>query len=66
MRVEVDSQRCQGHALCVLVAPEVFTTDAEQGQSISLQGEIPPHLLAKAEAAVAGCPERALSVVADS
>lgn len=66
MRVEVDYQRCQGHALCVLMAPEVFDTDADQGQSMALHREIPPHLRTQATAAVAGCPERALSVVDES
>ena len=62
MRIEIDLDLCQGHAMCELEAPDVFTvprkgkvsvTDPEPGES----------LRAAVEAAVQYCPTQALKLI---
>ncbi|MCW2614496.1 MAG: ferredoxin [Frankiales bacterium] len=61
MRVHVDPQRCQGHARCAALAPEVFELD-ENGFSTTRDGVVPPDLELDAGKAVRSCPEDAISV----
>ncbi|MDJ0787981.1 MAG: ferredoxin [Myxococcota bacterium] len=63
MRVDLDL--CQGHAVCLGEAPEVFGVERnEDGEDkvVLLRDPIPPDLRAKALAAVRHCPTRALSI----
>lgn len=65
MRVRVDRQLCQGHAMCVLEAPEVFRVVDRPGDyaQVELVLERPPEALrARVEAAVRYCPNRALGI----
>jgi ferredoxin len=65
MRIAVDPERCQGHARCYALAPELFEVD-DYGQSSALgDGVVPPGLEAKARLAIANCPELAISEVED-
>jgi ferredoxin len=50
MKVTVDPDRCQGHAQCWEICPEVFGLD-EEGHSVVLVGEVPAGLEAKASRA---------------
>ena len=61
MQASVDPDRCQGHARCWDICPEVFSLD-EQGYSQVAVDEIPPELGAKAREAEANCPERAITI----
>ena len=62
MRVVVDPDKCQGHNRCYALAPELFDVD-EYGQSVVIgSGDVPPALVAKAQLAVANCPEFAISI----
>jgi sterol 14-demethylase len=64
-RVCVDLDLCQGHAVCVAEAPEVFDLErTESGEDkVVLRMEAPPAALSeKVEAAVRHCPTRALSI----
>ena len=61
MKVTVDPDRCQGHAQCWEICPEVFGLD-EEGHSVVLVGEVPAGLEAKAGRAAGNCPERAITV----
>jgi ferredoxin len=61
MKVAVDPQRCQGHARCWVICPEVFSLD-EEGHSFVAVAEVPPELEAKAREAADNCPERAITV----
>ena len=63
MKVHVDPERCQGHTLCAMIAPAVFTLDEEDGHSAALDGEIPADQEAKAAEAIRSCPEQAISVI---
>jgi sterol 14-demethylase len=61
-RVSVDRDLCQGHAVCVGEAPEVFEIDREENKVV-LRTRIPdPALRGRVELAVRHCPTRALSI----
>jgi sterol 14-demethylase len=64
LRVRVDRDLCQGHAVCAGEAPELFQVDAH-GQLTILREDVPPALRAKLEAAIRHCPTRALSLHED-
>ncbi len=63
LRVRVDRARCQGHARCHALAPELFELD-EWGNARELgDGTVKPVLEAKARLAQANCPELAIDVI---
>jgi len=64
-RICVDFDLCQGHAVCVSEAPEVFELDQKESRVRVRQEHVTPELRAKVEAAVQYCPTRALSIEAD-
>ena len=65
MRVEVNTELCQGHNRCYALAPELFDVD-DYGQAVLLvEGDIPPELQEKARLAAANCPEFAIKVLED-
>ncbi len=57
MKVRVDDQLCQGHAMCMLACPELFELSDEDGHASVRQTDVPPELVEKIEQAVRGCPE---------
>ena len=61
MRVSVDEDRCQGHARCWSICPEVFELD-DEGHAVVVQAEVPVELEAKAREAADNCPELAITV----
>lgn len=64
MKIAVDYDLCQGHAVCQSEAPEVFAVE-DKGQ-VQLLDERPPDALrAKVEMAVTYCPTHALKIVED-
>jgi ferredoxin len=62
MRIQVDRDLCEGNAVCMKMAPEVFAVgDDDQVKVLIAQpGE---ELRAKVEAAVRRCPRQALTLV---
>lgn len=60
MRVEVDRDRCEGNAICVGIAPEVFELDDDEYAVVKVD-PIPADQEELAERAVADCPRAALS-----
>jgi ferredoxin len=63
LKVSVDQERCQGHARCAALAPELFTLD-ELGNAREVgDGIVPPRLEDKAWLAKANCPELAVEIV---
>jgi sterol 14-demethylase len=62
LRVKVDADLCQGHAVCVSEAPEVFAIDPATHRVRLLQANPDESLRSKVEAAVSYCPTRALSI----
>lgn len=61
MQAAVDSNKCQGHARCWEICPEVFALD-DEGLSYVVTAGIPPELEGKAREAADNCPERAITV----
>jgi ferredoxin len=61
MKATVDPDRCQGHARCWEICPEVFDLD-EEGHASVIVDVVPVELEDKARQAVINCPERAISV----
>jgi len=62
MKVVVDYDLCEGNAVCMKVAPEVFEVGDDDRARLLLEqpGE---DLRAKVEAAVRRCPRQALAIV---
>lgn len=63
MKVRVDPDRCQGHTICAMIAPTLFTLDDEDGHSTAIDGEVPAGLEAKAAEAIRSCPEQAIGII---
>jgi len=61
MKAAVDPERCQGHARCWDICPEVFSLD-EEGHGFVPVADVPPAHQAKAREAADNCPERAITL----
>jgi ferredoxin len=61
MKVAVDPDRCQGHARCWEICPEVFELD-DEGHSFVSVDEVPAEHEANVRKAVDNCPERAITI----
>lgn len=62
MRIDVDLDLCQGHAMCQLEAPEVFEVP-KRGTVVVLDTAPPEELHAKVRSAARNCPTQALTIV---
>jgi ferredoxin len=63
LRVRVDRERCQGHARCAAVAPELFGLDQfGNGRELG-DGTVPEALEAKARLAQTDCPEFGIDLI---
>ena len=68
MRVRVDLDLCQGHAVCQTEAPEIFRVVDRPGDypRVEVILERPPESLrAEAEAAARYCPNRVITIEED-
>jgi ferredoxin len=66
MKIQVDIQRCSGHARCNTVSDELFPLD-ENGYSALVEiSDVPSGMESLAREGVALCPENALRILADS
>jgi ferredoxin len=63
LRVRVDRDKCQGHARCKSLAPELFELDAYGNAHEIGDGTVPPGLEEKAWLALSNCPEIAIDVI---
>lgn len=63
LKVKVDRQRCQGHARCKALAPELFALDALGNAQEIGDGSVPAGLEDKAYLAKANCPELAIEII---
>lgn len=59
MRVEVDRDRCEGNAVCVGIAPDLYDLDDEDYAVVKLD-PVPAEEEALAEQSIAECPRAAL------
>ena len=62
MKARVDAEKCQGHTLCAMKAPEFFVLSDEDGHSSARQEEVPEDMEAAVHAAAGSCPEQAIVV----
>lgn len=65
MKIRVDPDKCQGHARCYALAPELFDVDDYGLSTVKGNGMVPAELEEKAKLAIANCPEFAISEVPD-
>ena len=63
LRVRVDRERCQGHARCFALAPELFELDELGNGRERGDGTVAAGLESKAWLAKANCPELAIDVI---
>jgi ferredoxin len=59
MRVEVDRDRCEGNAVCVGIAPDLFDLD-DQDYAVVTSDPVPADQEDLAEQSIAECPRAAL------
>ncbi len=64
MKIVIDRELCQGHAVCMGEAPEVFHVD-DDGKLTVLQEHPPRELLEKCRRAAQYCPTRAITIILD-
>ena len=65
MKLNIDGDACTGHGLCYSLAPQFFEDDEQGYGHVFGDGVIPDNQLAEARAAVANCPEKAISFIDD-
>lgn len=63
MKIEVDTDRCEGQAVCVGLAPAVFALDDDDEYVRILVDEVPAEHEKRARKAVEKCPMAALREV---
>ena len=59
----MDHERCQGHARCYAIAPELFEVDDYGLSTARGDGTVPPGMEESALLAAANCPEFAITVI---
>lgn len=64
MKIRVDPDKCQGHARCYALAPELFSVDDYGQSSVRGDGTVPADIEEKARLAIANCPESAIGELA--
>lgn len=62
MKVWVDRDRCQGHTLCAMIAPESFELDDVDGHSSPINEIVPPDQEDAVREAAHSCPEQAIII----
>jgi ferredoxin len=65
MRVQVDSEKCQGHNRCYALAPTLFEFDDYGYASAAGDGAVPADQEHAARLAAANCPEFAITIHED-
>ena len=63
LKIHVDQDKCQGHARCKSLAPELFELDEFGNAHEAGDGSVPAGLEDKAWLAQANCPEIAINVI---
>jgi len=63
LKIAIDASKCQGHARCYALVPELFEVDDFGTSSVLGDGTVPPDLEERARLAIANCPEFAIAEV---
>lgn len=62
MKLQLDSELCQGHGRCFALAPELFDADDEGFAVLLVEGEVPEEQEGDAQLCADNCPEFAITV----
>jgi ferredoxin len=62
MRIRVDHDRCHGHQMCAIAAPDLFGSDEIGNAVVLIEGDVPRELEPAAKRAEGNCPERAIEI----
>ena len=62
MKVSVDSERCQGHTLCAMIAPDSFQLSDIDGSSSAVTEVVPADQEDQVREAAHSCPEQAIMI----
>jgi ferredoxin len=62
VKVWVDPERCQGHTLCSMIAPESFQLSDIDGSSSAIDEVLPTDREEQVREAAQSCPEQAIIV----
>ncbi len=62
MKIRVDPEKCQGHTLCAMQAPNLFQLSEIDGHSSAMVDEVPADQEADALEAANSCPEQAITL----
>ncbi len=60
MKVWVDPERCQGHTLCAMIAPDSFQLSDLDGSSSAVNEVVPDDQVEQVREAAQSCPEQAI------
>jgi ferredoxin len=60
MKVWVDPERCQGHTLCAMIAPDSFELDDVDGHASAVNEIVPDDQQDAVREAAQSCPEQAI------
>ncbi|OBK83473.1 ferredoxin [Mycolicibacter sinensis] len=66
MKVWVDPERCQGHGLCKMIAPDSFDLDDIDGHSTAANEVVPADQQDLVREAARSCPEQAIILTDDA
>lgn len=62
MKVRVDAQRCQGHTLCKMIAPDSFELNEIDGTASAVSEIVPADQEDAVREAAQSCPEQAIII----
>ena len=66
MRVQIDSEKCQGHGRCYDLAPQLFTEDEEGYGQVLGEGKVSADDEHQAQLAFSNCPENAVQILEEA
>jgi ferredoxin len=66
VKLQIDSELCQGHGRCYDLAPGLFGDDEEGYGTVLGDGIVPPDKQDEARRAALNCPEQAITLVEGS
>jgi len=66
VKVQINSDLCQGHGRCYDLAPDLFGDDDEGYGKVLGDGTVSPDKEHEARKAVANCPEHAIELVEET
>jgi ferredoxin len=65
VKVRVEADRCQGHTLCSMIAPESFELDDIEGHSSAVSEDVAADQEDAVREAAQSCPEQAILISDD-